>query len=248
MSEQDRRFPDFYVTAPRPCPYLPNRLEKKLFTHLSAFKPQLEVDWLLRNGFRRSQNIAYLPYCDDCKACVSVRIMVNAFTPGKSLRRIGRKNADLVVQRRLPVASREQYELFRRYIDARHHDGGMSGMIWSDYVMMVEGSVVETFITEYRLPDTHDPLSPAKGRLVAAVLCDRLSDGISMVYSFFDPDLASRSLGSYMILEHVDYCRQLGLPYLYLGYWIADCRKMNYKTRFRPLQHLTPDGWVRMDW
>lgn len=248
MSEQQKHFPEFYVTAPQPCPYLTGRLERKLFTHLSPEKPALLVDNLLRGGFRRSQNIAYMPYCEGCHACVSVRVLVDGFEQGRTMRRIFARNRRLSVVRVAPRAVSEQYALFRAYIDARHGDGGMADMSVLDYSMMVEDSAVDTFLSEYRDPPA-DPFARSgtnsKGRLRAVALCDRLSDGISMVYSFYDPAFEAASLGTYMILEHIEYARSLGLPYLYLGYWISGSRKMAYKTRFQPQEHLTSGGWKR---
>lgn len=247
MSEQQKNFPEFYVTAPQPCPYLPGRLERKLFTHLTHDKPLPLVDNLLKSGFRRSQNIAYMPYCDGCQACVSVRVLVDDFKPGRTMRRVIERNRDLDVRRVVPAPTSEQYSLFRHYVDARHGDGGMADMTVLDYAMMVEDSVVSTFLSEYREKPAEDVLDsrPESWPLRAVALCDRLSDGISMVYSFYDPDEASRSLGSYMILEHIDQARRLGLPYLYLGYWIKGSCKMNYKARFQPQEQLTGSGWVR---
>ncbi|SDP21573.1 arginine-tRNA-protein transferase [Filomicrobium insigne] len=246
MSEQGKTFPEFYITSPQPCPYLPGRLERKLFTHLTRDKSPGLIDNLLKGGFRRSQNIAYMPYCDGCNACVSVRVLVDEFAQGRSMRRIVDRNRDLASRCVAPVSTSEQYRLFRQYIDTRHGDGGMADMTVLDYAMMVEDSVVDTFCTEYRLKP-EDPLSSTQVSdwpLMAMALCDRLSDGISMVYSYFDPDAQSRSLGSYMILDHIDRARRLGLPYLYLGYWIAGSRKMSYKMRFQPQEHLTPQGWL----
>jgi leucyl-tRNA---protein transferase len=241
MSEHKSNFPEFYITAPQPCPYIAGKLERKLFTHLTKDKSAFLIDNLLKGGFRRSQNIAYMPYCDACSACVPVRIVVAEFAPRRSMRRIMRSNADLVASRMRPSPSSEQYSLFRAYIDARHSDGGMAEMSVLDYSLMVEDSVVETCVTEYRLKPTVDGDSP----LVAVSLSDRLSDGISMVYSFYDPDVPIRSLGTYMILEQVEYARQHGIPYVYLGYWIEGSRKMRYKNRFQPQEQLTSKGWVR---
>ncbi len=246
MTEQQKHFPEFYVTAPQPCPYLAGRLERKLFTHLTHDKPPALIDNLLKGGFRRSQNIAYMPYCEGCRACVSVRVLVDEFRPTRSMRRVVSRNRDLMTRRIAPRPTSEQYNLFRRYIDARHSDGGMADMTVLDYAMMIEDSVVETFLTEYRLK----PQEPLTGRqdinpLVAVALCDRLSDGISMVYSYYEPVEDDRSAGTYMILDQIEFARRLGLPYLYLGYWIAGSRKMSYKTRFQPQEHLGPNGWVR---
>jgi leucyl-tRNA---protein transferase len=245
MSEQQKHFPEFYVTAPQPCPYLAGRLERKLFTHLTHDKPPALVDNLLKGGFRRSQNIAYMPYCEGCQACVSVRVVVAEFEPTRSMRRVLDTNRDLIGRRMQATPTSEQYSLFRDYIDARHADGGMADMTVLDYAMMVEDSIIDTFITEYR------PRLPASSKterqpLLAVALCDRLSDGISMVYSYYDPEVARRGLGTYMILEHIDYAKRLGVPYLYLGYWIHGSPKMNYKRRFQPQEQLTGSGWVRV--
>lgn len=241
MTEQQKSFPEFYVTAPQACPYMPGRHERKLFTHLTHDKPYTLIDNLLKGGFRRSQNIAYMPYCDGCQACISVRVVVDDFKPSRSFRRIAERNQDLKAQRIPAVPSSEQYSLFRSYIDDRHGDGGMADMSVLDFAMMVEDSIIDTFLTEYR---TTTP-SGEPGALKSVALCDRLSDGISMVYSFYDTDQVDRSIGTYMILEHIEYARILGLPYVYLGYWIEGSRKMSYKARFQPQERLGPQGWVK---
>ena len=244
MSEQQKNFPEFYVTAPQPCPYLKGRQERKLFTHLTHDKPYELIDNLLKGGFRRSQNIAYMPYCEGCQSCISVRVVVDDFKPRRSMRRITSTNADLTVARVEAIPTSEQYGLFRNYIDARHSDGGMADMSVLDYAMMVEDSIVDSFVSEYRPRAAGTLNDPApRGPLIGAALCDRLSDGISMVYSFYDPDQKQRSLGTHMILEHIEFTRRLGLPYLYLGYWINGSDKMSYKTRFLPQEHLTSNGW-----
>ena len=246
MTEQQKNFPEFYVTAPQPCPYLPGRLERKLFTHLTHDKPPTLVDNLLKGGFRRSQNIAYMPYCEGCQSCVSVRVAVNEFRLSRSFRRVLDVNKDLAARRIPPRPTAEQYALFRDYIDARHADGGMADMTVLDYAMMVEDSIVDTFLTEYRVRTGDGLEAQAAAPLMGIALCDRLSDGVSMVYSFYDTTVPRRSLGTYMILEHIEYTRRLGLPYLYLGYWIEGSRKMSYKTRFKPQERLTSSGWVRV--
>ena len=257
MTEQRKNFPDFYITAPQPCPYLADRYERKLFTHLTLDKPNVVVDNLLRDGFRRSQNIAYMPYCEECSACVSVRVLSDEFVPSKSQKRVIKRNQDLVAKRIDPVITTEQYAIFRDYIDARHEDGGMADMSVLDYRMMVEDSIIDTVITEYRMrpadADGNDAEVEAKAQdfeswpLVAVALCDHLGDGISMVYSFFDPDQRDRSLGTYMILEQISYTQKLEQPYVYLGYWIEESDKMNYKTKFVPQEHMTTEGWIRRD-
>jgi arginine-tRNA-protein transferase len=247
MTEQQKNFPEFYVTAPQSCPYLPGKLERKLFTHLTHDKPQALIDNLLKGGFRRSQNIAYMPYCEGCQACVSVRVVVDEFKATRSMRRVQERNADIVSRRITAIPTSEQYALFRSYIDSRHSDGGMADMTVLDYAMMIEDSIIDTFITEYRMRPSADTTTPFESwPLVGVMLCDQLSDGISMVYSFYDTGLEERSLGTHMILEHIEYARTLRLPYVYLGYWIEGSRKMSYKQRFVPQEKLTGSGWVRV--
>ena len=246
MSIERRNFPQFFITAAAPCPYLAGRMERKVFTHLIGNDATSLHDTLSQGGFRRSQNIAYRPACENCTACVSVRVPVNRFQPPNSLRRIVRRNGDLSAAEVPPRATGEHYDLFRDYILARHSDGGMSDMTVMDFSAMVDESFVETSIVEYRLPG---PVSLAgshrrRGALVAASLTDRLRDGLSMIYSFFDPALASRSLGTYMILDHIARARASGLGYLYLGYWVKGSGKMDYKARFLPQERLLRDGWT----
>lgn len=244
MTAPHKNFPEFYITAAQPCPYLRGRLERKLFTHLTVDRPPALIDNLLKGGFRRSQSIAYTPHCDGCSACVSVRVPVDSFQPGRSMRRIISRNRDLVSRALPAIATSEHYGLFRRYIDARHGDGGMADMTVLDFSVMIEDSPIETFLIEYRVK-SEEPLSAAgpAGELKGVALCDLLSDGVSLVYSFFDADDEARSLGTYMILDAITKTRRRGLPYLYLGYWVAGSPKMDYKSRFRPQEHLTPEGW-----
>lgn len=247
MTEQQKKFSEFYVTAPQPCPYLPGKLERKLFTHLTRDKPPGFVDRLLTTGFRRSQNIAYVPYCESCQACVSVRVLADKFEPDRSMRRVWKRNSHLVAKRTTVTPTMEQFRLFRAYIDARHSDSGMADMSMLDYQMMIEDTVIETFLTEYRQkPEGAKDLDFDAWPLKAVALSDRLTDGISMVYSFYDPGDADAGLGTYMVIEHVTFTRRTGLPYVYLGYWIEGSRKMAYKTRFKPQERFGPDCWKRM--
>ena len=221
-------------------------MERKVFTHLIGNEALSLHDTLSQGGFRRSQNIAYRPACENCTACVSVRVPVDDFKASPSFRRILRRNNDLVAQEVAARATGEHYSLFRDYILARHGDGGMSDMTVADFSAMVDESFVDTFIIEYRLPD---PISlggrqQRGGTLIAASLTDRLQDGMSMIYSFFDPSYASRSLGSYMILDHIARAQRSGLDYLYLGYWVRGSGKMDYKARFLPQERLLRDGWT----
>ena len=244
MTEQlGTRFPQFYLTQPTPCPSLPGRRERKVFTKLQGPLSRQIHESLARVGFRRSQNIAYRPACDGCNACISVRILVDEFAPSKSFRRILAANEDLRSSVVDPLAHESHYYLLKSYLDARHQGGGMSAMGILDYVAMIEDTTVDTHIVEYRLPPTHPRDS---GQLIGCALTDGMSDGFSMVYSFFDPAFSRRSLGAYMVLHHVERARSLGLPYVYLGYLVDGCRKMAYKGRFQPLEMHGPDGWTRV--
>jgi arginine-tRNA-protein transferase len=203
-------------------------------------------DLLTQGGFRRSQNIAYRPACESCRACVSVRILAGEFKASRNFRRVLQQNADLIGAAHEAEPSTEQYSLFRRYLDSRHRRGGMSDMTVLDYAMMVEDTHVDTKIIEYRRrgPDSLITGSGV-GDLIGVALTDRMSDGLSMVYSYFDPDLEDRSLGTFMILDHIRRVQISGLPHVYLGYWVDGSRKMAYKVRFQPQEHLGPRGWER---
>lgn len=244
MSEQARNFPQFYMTAPSPCPYLQGQIERKVFTHLAGNSATALNDALSLVGFRRSQNIAYRPACQNCDACISVRVIVGEFSPGKTFRRINRRNGDLVGRKVEAMATAEQYSLFRTYVDARHRDGGMSEMTSFDFVQMIEESQVNSQVIEYRRKIPGMPPGHPGGQLIAAVLIDRLQDGLSMIYSFFEPD-GGRSLGTFMILDILARARKAGLPYVYLGYWIEGSGKMAYKMRFTPQERLVRQNWVR---
>lgn len=247
MTSHSRDTPQFFLTAPASCPYLPGQQERKVFTHLVGPRAQHLNDALTHGGFRRSQTIAYRPACETCRACVSVRVCAHEFQPGRTWRRIIARNSDLVGAEVENHPSSEQYSLFRRYIDARHPTGGMADMSVLDYAMMVEDSHVETHLVEYRRrgPDTFIT-GHGEGDLLAVVLVDRMSDGLSLVYAFYDPDLQDRSLGTFIILDHLARARKRGLPYVYLGYWVEGSRTMDYKARFRPQERLRGHGWQRV--
>lgn len=238
MTHQSRDTPQFFLTSPTRCAYLPEQYERKVFTHLIGKRAPEFNDILTKNGFRRSQTIAYRPACEGCSACISVRIIVNEFKPTSNMRRVADKNTDIMSQMVDAKPNSEQYSLFRCYVDERHGDGGMVNMTVLDYAMMVEDSHVDTRITEYR--------KELNGQLVGACITDVLSDGLSMVYSFFEPDETSRSLGTYMILNHIQRVKSMGLPYLYLGYWVEGSPKMAYKARFLPQERLMREGWTKV--
>jgi arginyl-tRNA--protein-N-Asp/Glu arginylyltransferase len=247
VSREPRDAPQFYLTAPSPCPYLQGMEERKVFTHLVGRRAAALNDMLTQTGFRRSQTIAYRPACEQCRACVSVRVIVNDFQPTASMRRIAAANADLIGAIGPAKPTAEQYSLFRAYLEARHPDGGMADMSVLDYSMMIEDSHIDTRVIEYRRrgPD-HFITKRGEGPLYAACLTDQLADGLSMVYSFFDPDEDRRSLGAFMILDHIEKARSLGLPHVYLGYWVEGSRKMAYKAAYLPQERLGLNGWVRV--
>ncbi|MEN0000236.1 MAG: arginyltransferase [Pseudomonadota bacterium] len=246
MTKHSTKTPQFFLTSPSPCPYLAGQFERKVFTHLVGDKAPEMNDLLTQGGFRRSQNIAYRPACETCRACVSVRLLADLYQPTKSQRRVARRNNDLIAAEQVAEPSSEQYTLFRRYLDSRHPSGGMADMTVLDYAMMIEDSHVNTRIIEYRVRDVDSFITGrSKGPLVAVALSDIMADGYSMVYSFFDPDLTQRSLGTYMIMDHVARACSKGLPHVYLGYWVDGSRKMDYKQKFKPQEHLTGEGWTR---
>ncbi len=241
MTIERRNFPQFFITAPSPCPYLPGRLERKVFTHLVGPDARHLNTQLSQGGFRRSQNIAYRPACDGCQSCVSTRVPVKTFKWTRSFRRVQARNADLHVTVVKAQATSEQFSLFRAYIDTRHSEGGMANMTVLDFAAMVDDNLVDSRIVEYRLPPQDDG---RPGELVAAVLVDVLGDGLSMIYSFYEPAFEPRSLGTYIILDNILRVGRMGLSYVYLGYLVKDSAKMRYKSRFLPQQRLGVEGWT----
>jgi arginine-tRNA-protein transferase len=238
------RFPRFFVTTPSPCPYLPGKTERKVFTELTGQHAAELNDALGRIGFRRSQGVAYRPSCVDCAACISVRVVTGEFQPSATQRKMIRRHADLEVTACKPWTTEEQYALLRRYLKTRHPGGGMVDMDESDFADMVEQSPVKTYLVEYREPS----LNGRPGRLVGACLTDQQADGLSMIYSFFEPDDENRpGLGTYIILDHILRAARAGLPYVYLGYWVETSKRMAYKAKFRPLERLGPDGWRKFE-
>jgi arginine-tRNA-protein transferase len=191
-----------------------------------------------RAGFRRSHRLGYRPACPHCAACLPVRIVAPEAVRSRSLRRIARLNADLTLETMPPVALPEHFDLFHRYEAARHAESDMAAMGWGDYRMMIEDSPIETGL--YVLRD-------GAGTLLGVCLYDRLDDGDSAVYSFFDPDQPKRSLGTHLVMALINAVCARGADYVYLGYWVPGSRKMDYKRRFHPLEALGPQGWRRVD-
>ena len=240
MTGPDQILHRFFATPAAPCPYINGRIERKLFTPLVGRNAGRLHEALAASGFRRSQSIVYKPACEDCHACIPVRVRVRDFQNTRSLKRIAKRNSDLVAQDCPPIATAEQYHLFHCYQLNRHQESGMASMDFGEFQDMVEDTAVATRMVEFRNGD---------GRLVATCLTDHMTDGLSLCYSFFDPAEAQRSLGSYMVLWHINRAAALALDYVHLGYWIADSPKMSYKARFRPLEglQLAVQGWRDLD-
>ena len=215
-----------------------------MFTELSGPTAGELNDALGRIGFRRSQGVAYRPTCVDCQACVSVRVIADEFKPNASQRKLIRRHGDLEISICKPWTTEEQFSLLRRYLKARHPGGGMAQMDELDFADMVEQTPVKTHIIEYREPS----VDGRQGKLIGACLTDAQSDGLSMVYSFFETeDEARPGLGTFVILDHIRRAAEAGLPYVYLGYWVEGSPRMQYKTRFQPLERLSAGGWHRFE-
>jgi arginine-tRNA-protein transferase len=231
----------FYLTAPQPCAYLEGREERKVFTTLHGPTAVSVNNALSLKGFRRSQSVVYRPACAGCSACMSIRIPVVHFRASRSQRRITKRNADVVRRPCEAWATEAQYNLFRRYLDSRHAGGGMADMDAFDFASMIDETPVNSTVVEYTVED------PETGgeRMIAACLSDVLADGLSMVYSFFDPAEANRSLGAYMILDHLALAAEMGLPHVYLGYWVSGSPKMDYKVSYRPFELCDGATWRR---
>ncbi|MFV0513947.1 MAG: arginyltransferase [Jhaorihella sp.] len=230
--------PQFYVTAPQPCPYLDGRMERKLFTALQGEGAEQLNNSLSLQGFRRSQNVLYRPSCAECAACLSARIDISRFDLSKTQKRTLRRNAAIARRTTSPWATDEQYDLFRRYLDSRHADGGMADMGVFEFAAMIEETPIRSRVIEYSEPES--------GELLAVSLTDVLGDGLSMVYSFYAPDRPQNSFGTYMILDHIKIAREAGLPYVYLGYWVPGSPKMGYKARFSGLEVFLDGVWQTM--
>jgi len=234
VHSRTRRPQFFYTTTPLPCPYLPGRTERKIVTELSGTESETLHDRLSRAGFRRSHNIAYSPVCPGCTACIPIRVRANDFQPNRTQRRLLSRNADLDVRVMPARATAEQFALFQSYQQQRHTGGDMAAMGFYDYRAMVEDTPITTGLVEFR---------NAEGRLLGGCLTDWLSDGLSAVYSFYAPEEERRSLGAFAVMWLLAEARRTGLPYVYLGYWVPESRKMAYKSGYRPAEVLLRGQW-----
>ncbi len=244
MSEQPQHEISFYLSQPNSCPYLADRNEQKIFTYLSGHKAQMHMQLLSENGFRRSQNIIYRPSCKNCDECKSIRVVAKNYKPTKSHKRILQKNKIIKPQQIEAKATKEHYALFKKYLVNRHNEGGMADMDYADFKDMIEDTAINTSIIEYRLEINGEQ----KKQLVGVALIDILFDGISMVYSFFDPELNNFSLGTFMVIDNIYRSLARNNEYLYLGYWIKNSQKMSYKANFKPLEfYIEGSGWVTLN-
>ena len=227
----------FFVTSPLPCPYLDGQVERRLVAELKGWDGISLHDTLSKVGFRRSHGIVYAPICPSCRACLAVRTVVGEFKPSASQKRVIRINKDIVVNKRPALATHEQYALFVKYQETRHRGGDMATMDYYDYQALIEETTVNTFILEYRDLD----------HLVGACIVDEMADGLSAVYSFFDPTNKRKSLGTQIIMALFDLALQYRLPHVYLGYWVSGSQKMSYKEKFQPLEYYNGNEWTRSD-
>jgi arginine-tRNA-protein transferase len=239
MTDQGLQFPKFYVTAPSPCPYIDGQTERKVFTELHGPDAASLNEALGRVGFRRSQSVVYRPACEACSACISVRVRALEHSLSKSQRRILKTNSDIKIEAKPARVTEEQFRLLSAYLNERHREGSMASMTIDEYADMVETSPVSTSIIEYR--------RVMDQKLMAVGLTDKLSDGLSMVYSFFDIHEQNRSLGTYIILNHIERAQIANHPFVYLGYWVKGSPKMDYKRRFKPLERLGQNGWYNIE-
>jgi arginine-tRNA-protein transferase len=224
-----------YLSAPHACSYLQDRQSSTLFTDPAQPMDMPTYTQLLQHGFRRSGSMVYAPRCEHCTQCLSVRIPVDDFVARRIHRRILRANQDIEVREAPAEFDPVHYALYRQYTAARHEDGDMADASPDDYLGFLRADWCDTRFLEFRIG----------GRVVAVAVTDLPEDGLSAVYTFFDPGLAARSLGTLAILTQIERTRALGLPHLYLGYWIRDSRKMAYKAGFRPLELWHGARWRR---
>ena len=241
MHHDPPRTPQFYITAPQKCPYIKGKHERKLFTALYGRNTEQLNDDLSLQGFRRSQKVLYRPLCSNCSACLSIRVAVNKFEPSRSQRRVTSKNQLILRIEKKAEATDEQYEIFKSYLNSRHLNGGMSNMDALEFSSMIEETNVQSKVFEYRTTDKE-----GEDQLLAVCLTDTNRDGLSMVYSFYNPTYQNLSLGKFMILDHIVLAQQLKLDYLYLGYWIRKNNKMGYKADYKPAEVFHKDKWVRL--
>jgi arginine-tRNA-protein transferase len=234
---REQKAPEIYLSMPHPCSYLPGRMATTLFVDPRYPLDSEHFGRFMQLGFRRSGDLVYRPHCLDCTACVPVRIPVAAFRPRRGQRRVWARNRDLQVIEHPAVFDRDHFDLYLRYQSHRHPGGGMDDPDPRKYTQFLIGQGIDTVFYEIRLDS----------RLLGVAVTDHLPDGLSAVYTFYDPDEVARGLGTYAILWEIERTRSLELPYLYLGYWIKECPKMAYKADYHPLEMYRQGRWQRLN-
>lgn len=227
----------FYASEPHQCNYLPDKQALTVFADPNVSMTTAIYSRIIEYGFRRSGEYVYIPKCPECNLCISVRIPVSEFVPSRNQRRVINKNSDLSVHQHAPTFNEEHYQLYRRYIHSRHIGGGMDNPTQEDYLKFLSSTWSDTVFYEIR----------SQNQLIGVTVADRLHTGLSAVYTFFDPDQEKRSPGSCAILWLIEETQRLGLRWLYLGYYIPNCQKMNYKARYRPLEAFISGHWRKYD-
>ncbi|MGH8559708.1 MAG: arginyltransferase [Methylococcales bacterium] len=223
----------FVLGTEHDCDYLPGRSARSAFLISDRNRAANNYQYLIEQGFRRSGNLVYRPYCRACKACIPVRIPVERFNPSRKQQRTWKKNADLMVTRKPPVFNEIHFDLYQRYLNARHPGGTMCESSREEFIQFLSSDWAGTSFYEFTLDS----------KVVMVAVVDHLDDALSAVYTFFEPRLTNRSLGCYAILWEINQTRQLGFPFLYLGYWIEACTKMAYKNNYRPIEGEVDGHW-----
>lgn len=229
---------EFYITPEHKCPYLENKQSTTLFL-TPELQPNDQIySWLIDKGFRRSGDHVYRPHCDDCKACISVRTPVNDFLPSKQQKRCFKKGRRFTTKISPATFDEEHYRLFERYINVRHSDGDMYPTSEKQYKDFILCDWMNTQFLDF--------IEPTSGQLIACAVFDQLSNGLSAIYTFFDPEFSKFSPGRLSILTLIELSKQFNMNYVYLGYWINNCQKMSYKGEYRPIECFVEDQWVRL--
>lgn len=224
-----------YTTAEHDCSYLPGKQAKTLFVDPDFIINREFHTRLNEIGFRRSGAHLYRPNCESCEQCIPCRVLVHEFEPGRRYMRVLKKNKDLQISQVDTIATDEYFQVYEAYINARHSDGDMYPAAREQYQSFLLTKRKDTLYLEMR----------CQGKLLGVMICDHLLNALSAVFTFYDPDMEKRSLGTFAILWQIAVAKRLNLSYLYLGYWISACKKMNYKTQFQPIELLYPSGWIR---